>query len=255
MITRYRAWMDGQGLDDLDPSIIIRDISESVPKIKTSTASILGKSGSRVLRRYRENLTVSIQVEIHEYSTHRRKAVAEKISAWAHDGLLAINDRPGQVLRVLCDKGPLIASAMKWTGAIQLSFVAYDIPYWTEEYPVQASGTGNEVGISIAPPGNAEECPMDVSIAASGAVNTIKIETPRSTMTLDGLSMTSGDTVSIIHDDSGFLRILLNEKSAMDKRTGESADDLIIKPGEYSSIKITADGAVTASASAKGMWL
>lgn len=255
MITRYRAWMDGQGLDDLDPSIIIRDIVESVPKIKTNTASIMGRSGIYMISRYRETLTVTIQVEIHEYSTQRRKAVAEKIAAWAKDGILAISDRPGQVLRVVCDKDPIIASAMKWTGVIQISFVAYDMPYWSEEYPVMASGTGKELALSLAPPGNAEECDLDVSITAGGSVREIQIDTPLSVMKLRELAMKKNDVLTVGHDDKGILGIHINGQSAMGKRTVDSSDDLLIRPGSGSTIKITADGPVSAFASARGVWL
>ena len=37
MVTRYRAWMGEEALEDLDPSIIIIDISEDAPQEAVTT--------------------------------------------------------------------------------------------------------------------------------------------------------------------------------------------------------------------------
>lgn len=68
MVTRYRAWMGEEALEDLDPSIIIIDISEDAPKEAVTTEARPG-GGMYLTGQLRQSITVTIAVEIHEANT------------------------------------------------------------------------------------------------------------------------------------------------------------------------------------------
>lgn len=82
MITRYRAWMGEEALEDLDPSIIIIDISEDAPKEAVTTEARPG-GGMFLTGQLRQSITVTIAVEIHEANTIHRQLVLSKIMRWA----------------------------------------------------------------------------------------------------------------------------------------------------------------------------
>lgn len=56
MVTRYSAWLNGVGLQDLDEKIVIFDISESSPNLEMNTLRNGAFDGQRVLRQYRSSL-------------------------------------------------------------------------------------------------------------------------------------------------------------------------------------------------------
>ena len=144
MTTRYRVWLDGQGLQDLDPCIIVSDIQELSPDMDVQTVSRVHGDGMRVIKRKRRTLTVAVRFYIDEYDTVRRKAIMQKVVGWAcRGGRLSINDRPDQYLQVETDPLPALTSAQQWLGEQIMTFTAYGAPYWQEVHPVTASDSGH----------------------------------------------------------------------------------------------------------------
>ena len=47
MITRYNAWIDGVGLQDIDPEIYIMDIEESAPAVEVIAVGRAGRAQGR----------------------------------------------------------------------------------------------------------------------------------------------------------------------------------------------------------------
>ena len=82
MLTRYRAWMGEEALEDLDPSIIIIDISEDAPQEAVTTEARPG-GGMYLTGQLRQSITVTIAVEIHEANTIHRQLVLVKSCAGA----------------------------------------------------------------------------------------------------------------------------------------------------------------------------
>ena len=254
-LTRYACAINGQGLQDIDPTIYITDIQESAPKIKATTANNAFYDGLHLTRMQRQSLAVSVTFCVREYDTARRKAVAEMACEWARDGWLTINDRPDQRLYVVCDKLPVIPSSLKWTDALTIGFTAYALPYWQAAYPAVATYTGTNGSVSIAPAGN-RDCYLEAEIEATGGtVNTLTISVGGGTFSFSGLGLAKGQKLSIGYDDDRHLQYMrIGNASVLSKRTAASSDDLMLHPRKQNAVTITANTAVRANIKARGLW-
>lgn len=254
MITRYQAWLDGQGLHDIDPTIIITDIQELVPEDNIATAGIGVRSGLRVLRKQRDSLSVSIRFMIREYSTARRKAIYDEIVTWAHDGILTINDRPDQRLHVVCEILPTVPSALQWTNNLTITFTAFTLPFWEAVYPTTATVTGSSGTATLYIMGN-EPCNLeaDVQNTSGGTINTLTISANGTAFSFAGLGLDSGQTLSILYED-GILAARIGTRGVLTTRTETSSDDIILKPCTSNAVTVQAGGSVKAIIRARGLW-
>lgn len=255
MMTRYACAIDGQGLQDVDPTIIITDIQETVPKVKATTSTNAVYQGLQLTRLQRQSLSVTVSFEVHEYSTARRKAVAEEACEWAKDGWLTISDRPDQRLYVVCDKLPVVTSALKWTDKLSIGFTAYALPYWQEIFPASATYSGTSGVVSLSPAGTVD-CYLEGDITATGGtVNTLTIAANGRTFAFSGLGLTSGKTLSIGYDDEHHWQYMrIGDTSALSKRTEASADDIMLHPRTVNAITVTANAPVQARFGGRGLW-
>lgn len=245
MITRYEAWLDAIPLSGIDPAIYITDIQEKEPIMNVVTVARSAGDGLFTLRRSREALSVQIKFQVREYDTARRKDIAQKIAAWAKNGgMLAISDRPRQVLRVEMDAAPRVTSALKWTQELSLTLTAYAFPYWQEDTPeeLQTGGTA-----SIMVQGDAPRAMVDAVVNASAS--TVSVSVGDQTITLADIST---GPLEIRHGDDGILRILSNGAPVLSKRTTNSADDLFALPGEENTFSVSGG---TATFYVRGAWL
>lgn len=250
MITRYRVWLDGQGLQDLDPRIIVSDIQELSPDMDVQTVSRAIGDGMRVLKRRRRTLTVAVRFYIDEYDTARRKAIMQKVVGWAcKGGKLSISDRPDQYLQVETDLLPALTSAQQWLGEQIVSFVAYGMPYWQEVHPVTASASGKTGKVYLSPPGDRDTV-LEATITnrGGGVLTDVQIALNGAEIRLSGLSVAVGDKVSIAMQDG-----LLTLPVAF--RTAESSDELTVMAGKRNEVSFTADQDVQAVFSARGAWM
>lgn len=254
-LTRYMCAIDSIGLQDIDPTIFITDIQETTPKIRTETVRNAFYDGLRLMRVNRQSLSVSVTFCVREYDTDRRKAIAEKACDWAKDGWLTINDRPGQRLWVVCDKLPVITSALKWTDALTIGFTAYAMPFWQETYPASATYTGKNGSVNIIPSGNLD-CYLEAEIVATGGtVNTLTITVNDRTFSFSGLGLPKNQTLSIGYDAENHLQFMrVGGTSVLSKRSAVSADDLLLHPKRANAISLTADTEVRATFKARGLW-
>lgn len=231
MITRYRAWKNEIGLQDIHDSIFITDIKEKTPKITAVTAAKPMGGGLHVQRMRRDSLSVVIRLAIRDYSTASRKATMSRVAAWAmEEGYLAIADRPGQRLYVRCEKPPVVESALKWTAETEMTLTAYDSPWWEDDTPTTVSGSGTSFTATLPNPGDVESL-VDATIKPSGKLTTFTITANGSTMTFSGLSVASGSTVEITHTPAGLLCVKSGSNSLLAYRTAASADDLTAAAG------------------------
>lgn len=253
MRTRYRVWMNGQALDEIADSICITDIREKTPKMQAETCDRIGGMGTRLLRMARQSLSVAVRFAVREYDTARRREVLNKIRAWAKEGYLQTSDRPWLRLYVTCEKLPNADSALRWTDDVEMTLTAYDCPWWEEDSPVQATYSGSAGSVVIANGGTAESV-LDAAITCYGVVDSMRISTGGRAFALSGLGMLHGDKVLIGHDQRGILSIRNgNGDSLMSHRTPESADDLVLSPGD-NEILFTADASCTAVFSTRGRY-
>lgn len=254
-LTRYACAVDGLGLQDIDPTIHITDIQETAPKVRADTATNALYDGLRLTRLLRQSLSVSVTFEVHEYDAARRKAVAQRACDWARDGWLTVSDRPGQRLRVVCDRLPVVPSALKWTDRLTIGFTAYDLPFWQEQYPVTATFSGDNGGVIIVPTGN-RACCLEAEITATGGtVDHLVLSVGGRSLAFSALGLTGGQTLSIGYDDERHLQYMrIGDASALSRRTPESADDLLLQAREHNAVAISANAPVRVTIRARGLW-
>lgn len=253
MTTRYGCALDGQGLQDIDPAICLRDIREEAPPLRAAALEGLG-DGMRLTRRWRPRLTVSVTFEVHEYDPARRKAIAMKACAWARDGWLTLSDRPGQRLRVICERLPAVDSALRWTDPLTIGFAAYALPFWQEAHPASATFAGRSGSAAVTPAGT-RPCFLEAEITATEPVSALTLTAGGGRYELTGLGMRAGETLSIGYEaDSHRQFMRVGQRSVLSCRSAASADDLMLTPRKPNSVGIEADGAVRATVRGYGLW-
>lgn len=260
MITRYACWMDGQGLQDVDPALLILDIAESAPDTEVRTAAS-PLSGTRVTGLARRSLTVTVTFAVRETSPVRRAAVLERVAAWAQGTRLTVGHRPGQQLRCLCTALPA-ASALRWTAPLTVAFTAFASPYWESDHAAcawitPAALTGSAV---LTPVGTAPAVPAEaLVINQSGeTVNTLRLSCGDTSFDFRDLALSSGERLLIDHDDHGRLRMMIHgetSRSVMDKRTPDSADELLAACRRGNAVTVQSDAPVTVKFTARGRFL
>jgi hypothetical protein len=262
MKSLMKVWMNGQGLHDIDPHIVVMDVQESEPKLTVSTTANVKSDGMHITNTARESLQVQVTIEAHEYSMERRARLLQKVQAWARDGSLTVGYRPGQRLECICTSLPALGSAWKWTSSIQMVFTAYVIPYWISDDMQWAHiDTPTRNGeTAMRPVGTAKETPLSfwVRNEGSSAMETLVVQCPVSgtRFELNDLGLGPGETIDVGYDQLGYLYMRKNDgTSVMNKRTAASSDDLLLYQQEGNPIGTATDQPATFSFSARGRWL
>lgn len=252
MITRYKVWMGDVGLHDLDDSIYITDIKEKTPYINAVTAAKPLGGGLHLLRLRRDSLSVVVRFAIRKYDTAQRKRIMSKVRAWAQEGYLSINDRPGQRLYVVCEKPPALESALKWTAEMEMTFTAYGCPWWEDETASTATYTGKSGTATLNNPGDVAGV-LEATITPSAALSSFTISANGCSFALSGLSVAASSAIEISHTPDGVLSIKNGSISLLGKRSAKSADEIPINPGN-NAISFTADKSCTVTFSTRGRY-
>lgn len=255
-----------RGLDprDIDPCLILTDVIEHPPELDRRTLTLLGRDGARVTKTRLRALSVSARFELHEPDPARRRHLCRELARWAvPGGLLTLGDRPGQRLRVTCDAPPVTGSTLGWTQPVTVRFTAWEAPWWEDETAVTAASAAPAASgtLTLRPTGDLPT-PLEATVRnASGAVlDAVTLSCGGQAMTLTGLGMAPGETLTLDHDDRALTRLVIRAadgvtRSALPLRTAESADEILLAPRQSSEIRYAAGGPVTASVTARGRWL
>lgn len=251
MISRYEVSLNQTSLSSIHPSILIHDIDYESPEISDETVTLAKRHGSILQKRYFDTAVVTITFEIHEYSTRVRQEICKNIVRWAKKGgQLETSDKEGQFLQCVCTKFPVIESARDWTDELEIEFTAYSIPFWQEKNLAVLAITGTSGSGSLFVPGNIDDALVSVSIKANSAISAVSLTVNGRTLSLTGLSVSSGSTIEITYDANAIQSIKVGSTSLLNKRSG--VDDLLAKCGEYNSISISASASVTATFKVRG---
>lgn len=258
MVTRYNATLNAKSLSDVDPSIIILDIGYSGPMWYKVTGTRARRHGLRVYNKIAQHNSVTIEFEIHEQDTMRRQEVLRRVQRWARDGgKLRTSDRPAQQLDVECEIMPAITSALRWTEKLQITFSAYDLPFWADINPtVKTVSTGDANGTMYVG-GTADRTFVSAEVTNTGTttINTLTISAADTAFSFEGLGLAAGQKLSVGYDEGMNLYIRIGNESRMSKRTADSSDDLSIPCSAWSSVGITTTGTASATFSARGLYL
>lgn len=259
MITRFTCWMDGQGLHDLDPCLLITDIAESAAD--RSFMTVAGPDGLHLNRVIRRSLSVAVTFVIRERSPMRRAALMDKVMAWASGRVLTVGHRPDQQLRCQCTGLPDPGSALKWHAPLTMQFTAFAVPYWEAARPAAAwiTPAASQGSTALLTPGTAP-APVDgLIINQSGAtVNALTLACGETSFAFTDLGLADGERLLIDHDDECRLQLTIlgdASRSVMGKRTGDSHDELICQPGRANAITLAADQPVSVKCTVRGRWL
>lgn len=245
----FECAIDGAYLSELPYNIVLYDIIEAPAESIASTPKSIG-NGSAYIRQQRESLSVTLRLAIREQDTAKRMEAFAAVQQWAKGGgILTRSDRVEQLLAVECVTQPVMASALKWTEMVDLTFVAHGDPYWRSTETVAATITDRG---SLIVPGTAPECKAAAVITPTGELTTVTIDTGLSRITLDELMHTQ--PINIGHDANGYLSISSAGQSLLLQRTIDSSDELLVACGA-NAISVTANVPVSVEISARGAWL
>lgn len=258
--SRTRVWLNNIGLQDIDPSIIVHDVSYQANPIDAKTFDLPKFHGSRLmLRRFGVGI-VTVAFEIHEYSQIFRQSILERIVAWAMTGgALTCDDRPGKRLYVACTGAPAIDSTQKWTNQLSITFTAFDNPFWEDINPIQTELTGTNVSGQIYGIGSAVGPYIEVkAVCSSGTLSSITLNVGSTSIKLEEIVIISGYPLWIYYDAKHVQHIVRrhgdSESSLMTNRTTSSDDDLIANLGVYTPVSFVADNASTVTFMARGLY-
>lgn len=256
--SRTRVWLDGIGLQDIDPAIVILDVSYQTPQIDTQTAEHARHHGARVLRQKMGSTTVNIQFEVHEYSPAVRQSIVDRITAWAMSGgVLTTDDRPGRRLTVICTTPPSVSSVSRWTGRLSMALSAFDNPFWQDDEPTLLIMSGTTNFGNLYAPGAAADPFVEVEVKPTGTLTSATLTAGDTSIILSGLSIPSGKTLSLYYDERQTLHIerLDTGASMLNKRTAASDDDLMIPFGKFSHCEFTTNVSSTVTFKVRGLYL
>lgn len=256
--SRVRVWLDGKGLTDIDPAIVILDVSHPVPQVSTQTVEHARYHGARMMRQKLGENSVTISFEIHEYNPAMRQSINDRVTAWAMaGGALTTDDRPGKRLHVVCTTPPSITSSKGWTNRMTMTFTAFDNPFWEDTNQTMLFLSGTSDGGDLYGPGSADNPFVEAEIKPSGKLTALTINAADSSFSFTGLSIPSGKTLSIYYDERMTLHIERTDTGAsmLSKRTPESDDDLIIPLGKFSRASYTANVNCSVMFKARGLYL
>lgn len=254
MISRYEVSLNDLPMSEIDPNLLVLDVSYADPSYSIDSTQVGGRDGSVILNESKENASVTITFELHIYSIAERQRVCQLVNAWAKDGgILRINDRPEQRLNCVCTKKATVSSAKSWTDPISITFAGYKTPYWEDETPSAITLSGRTASGNLFIPGNGKESYISCSVVTRGTLTAIRLNAGSSFIELTGISIPNNGTLTIDYLD-GVLRIRQGNTSLLNKRTGASSDDLRASCGENCTVSVVANASVAATFSARGCW-
>lgn len=249
---RCNVLLNGVSLLSLDENIIIRDISYQPPEIEHTVTALAGRNGGIVTGKRKAESSVVVTFGLYAYSTQARNKALQTVVSWAKNGgILETSDRPDQYLDCVCTGLPSVNSVVGWTDDLSITFTAYAMPFWQSLDCVRIAATSSNSPVSTFIPGN-DKTLVDAVLTATGSVTEITVTAGETSITLSGLTLSSGDVVTISHDSNYLIRIRKGNDSLLANRTSLSSDDLEVMCGQVNSFSVSSG--VTAEFSVKGVW-
>ena len=250
----YNASLNDAEFVSIDPRLYINDLEEQA-KVAVETANRPRYGQTVVGQPARDELTVEIRFMIKERDRTVRQGIIDKVNAWAAaPGWLQLSTRPDKRLYVICTQSAN-AAAHRWNEELRLALTAYDVPYWQELYPVQASLTGNSGSVTLRPKGTRRGLlDADIKNVSGSTVNTLYLTANGCTLAFTGLGMTNGQTLEISHDPRGLLCAQIGSAKKLICRTPGSDDDVPLAPMQDNTVTLVADGKCEVTFYVRGEW-
>lgn len=248
-------------LDEVDPSIVIRNIDTGAPDENITAVSRMGGAGQRITGAHFNSLTVTVAyaIDIRKKRLTNRRDVMDKVKAWAMGGAwLTTNENPKRRMYIERVSFSSAGDLFDWTNEYTITFRSYGIPFWQDSSVEPKSKQMTSGSIKVDVGGNVQTVLNATFENKSGKIiNKFKITAGENTMDFTNLALAAKETLEITHTNTGLLRLRIRQtdgstRTAMTRRTG--ADDLYVDPGtQIVTIKSERSGLLTVSA--YGRWL
>lgn len=236
MRTKCLVYMDGVGLHEVSPDVVIQSIDENAPVMQHTTLNKGTHIGQWVTAEARSYLEVDVTFALRNVrDVPRRAQVLGRINDWAAGGgILSVNYRPGRRLRVVCETLPAAGDVRGWTNEYTLALRAYDVPYWEDDTEAVYTATASAKTDVLVRRGTAR---TPISFAArnagTAAVQTLSVALGDQKIAFSGLGLAVGETLALNCGEDGFQRIRIlgtdgGTRDAYACRTSESSDELLL---------------------------
>ena len=270
MQLRHRAALDGVQLDEIDGRIVIQGVQTASGKTSMTGISLFGRDGQRLTNVQRDTIDVQVNfgMLIRKTNLAARAELLDLVNNWAAAALpenggawLTVNYKTNRRMRVVLAEPAEEGDLKDWTNTFHITFRGYGVPYWQDETGATlTSGIGSSQSAYMDIGGSARTvADIELHNESGAKIETATVKAGTSQMSFSGLGMEANETLCIDHDENGYLRIRIRNaqnryRSAMEKRSGESADDLYVMPGRQ-MISFSAQRACSAKATVFGRYL
>lgn len=253
-----RIAINGNQLDQVDPSIVIRSIDPGTTKETVQTSGKAGGSGQRVTEKHWDSLEVSVSyaINIPKKQLAARRAVFDAVNAWAlQKGWVTINYMPGKRMYAQSVTIPSSGDLWEWESEFTITFRAYGVPFWQDSTPTTVE-TSDGVGILTVPGTVQTVCDVDLTNTSGSTVDTLVLRAGNNEFRFTDLGLENNQRLVIGHwAETGDLYIRKYNgsiyNSVMNKRTGGSSDELYAGPG---TTPVMIGGGLTATFSVYGRY-
>lgn len=243
--------LGGIRLSGVDDRICVLDVTEHAPVTDIALSPVWGE-GIRLLQNTRQKLEVTVRFAVLEEDPIRRSEVLQSVFTWAQKGgLLTVDHRPGQRLRVICTGWPGV-SADDWTAELTMTFSTVHTPWWEDANAVQA--TGGDI-MTLAVPGTAPNAPVDAVVINTGSatITHLTLHCDLTEMTFRNIVLPPGSIFSLMHRE-GAAVAWVDGESVLSCRTPVSDDQLLLPCGQTSTVYVSAETPLQATFSVRGRY-
>jgi len=262
-----RVALGGVQLDAANSAIVIRGVETADGKESITAVGTAAGFGQRVTgaRRDTMDIVVRFAIDIRKTNLSGRAAALEDANAWAARAAggawMTVNYRSGRRIFVRLVQAPGEGNIRDWVKEFQMTFRAYEIPYWEDAEESTKSAESGTSGLEAFTIGGSAPAQIDITVenTGEGTINEISIAAGGKSMAFADLGLLAGETLYIDHTDSGLVRIRIKDsnntyRSAMAKRASTADDDYLAQPGT-TSFSYLADGSCTVTAGWRARYL
>lgn len=237
MLLKRRVALNGEQLDELNDWIVIRRVEDTSASETITAVDTIGGAGQRITGAHFGPMEVSVTwaMDIHSGAAAARRELFEQVVRWANrKGWLTAGERENRRLYVDRTIFPDQGDIRDWTGDYEITFRAYNVPFWQQERPESfTTGIGSNLYASLQNAGNMESV-LDIRFRnMSGAeINTIDITADSgANIQIREMGLQANETLEIWHGVDGILRVTAGGRSILEKVLPGSSDDLTCAPG------------------------
>ncbi|MEG1015078.1 MAG: hypothetical protein RSI33_12600 [Clostridia bacterium] len=255
----YEVWLNGRGLQDISASIRIVDVQEETPKLQVQLIDLCHLDGQRMASRRTQSRKVKVRFVVREEEPLRRRLLLDEVLRWVADGQLTTSAREGQYIEVKYTTLPNLSSVKGWAEVLEVTFTAL-APYWQASdvtaAEVQTEANAVKSG-TLCPPGTAGSAFLTFRMQnlSTEVIQTASVAVNGRSFLFTELGLEAGKTLVCDYDANGFLRLMAEGESKMNKRTGASADNLVLGLCQSNTISVQTDRAAKVTLCARGQWL